>query len=164
MSDANASRWVILWKRMVAMRRLAAVCAIVSGIAFVNWFVFFAYSVSMGGDAPGTVPSAGRFVVTSHGRETPVAERTWLISLFYTTASLLFSGLLSFPCFGFLVFRAIWRKQVEGEQDERKKQSLRAVFPVFLAVFGSFYLVWAALWSGVCTWDFLRSLRAYLSL
>jgi hypothetical protein len=56
-------------------------------VVFVNWFVCAAVSIAIGGDAIGTTPSHQGFVVTSHGRETPVCEGIWLFSLCYSLAT-----------------------------------------------------------------------------
>ena len=65
-------------------------------LAFVNWFVFFAVSMYLGGDALDTLPSRDGFAVTSHGHHKPVSESVWLFSLFYSSATLLLSPLILF--------------------------------------------------------------------
>jgi len=58
-------------------------------LSFVNWFLFFAVSMYLHGDALGTYPSHDGFAVKSHGRITPVSESVWEFSLFYSAATLL---------------------------------------------------------------------------
>jgi hypothetical protein len=61
--------------------------------------VFAGVSLTIGGDSIGTLPSKQGFVVTSHGNETVVSERTWLFCLFYPAATLSLSPLLIVPFF-----------------------------------------------------------------
>jgi hypothetical protein len=89
-------RWV---DRFLGNRPLGWVCLIVAVLTFANWFTCAGISSHLGGDALGTVPHKGRFVVTSHGSETPVDERTWVKSLYYTTATMIVSP-VGFACFG----------------------------------------------------------------
>ena len=56
-------------------------------LSFLNWFLFFAVSMYLHGDALGTVPSRDGFVVTSHGHHTAVSQSAWVFSLFYSGAT-----------------------------------------------------------------------------
>ena len=67
---------------------------ILTVITVVNWFIFFAVSIIIGGDAIGTTPSQQGFVVTSHGDETLVTEGVWLFSLYYPLMTLAITPLV----------------------------------------------------------------------
>jgi hypothetical protein len=75
---------------LVAHGIVPAVCA----IAWINWFLFCGISGYLGGDALHTLPSKDGFVLTSHGRPTPVSEPVWVCNLFYTGATLLLTPLV----------------------------------------------------------------------
>ena len=152
-----------LWQRLIARRWLVVLCAIVTAVGFVNWFAHFGGVLVLGGDAMGTIPTPGHFAVKSHGHETAVNEGQWLFSLFYTTATMLFTGLVVFPCFGFLVFRGIQRQKT-GHIRMGITEMTPGVFRVFSIFFVCFYLLWVTGWTYAVTRDFLVSLRAYLSL
>ena len=78
-------------------------------IAFINWFVFFAVSIYLGGDATGTLPSQDGFILTSHGRHTAVSESTWVFSLYYSSATLLLTpGIVSL-----FVAGVLWKNRKE---------------------------------------------------
>src|SRR3954469_12177678 len=93
--------------------------------SFLNWFLFFAISMYLHGNALGTFPSKDGFVVKSHGHFTPVSESVWVSSLFYSGATVMvtpaicissaarmFSGLLRhtklIARFGIPVFMVVW--------------------------------------------------------
>jgi hypothetical protein len=75
---------------LVAHGIVPALCA----IAWINWFLFCGISGYLGGDALHTLPSKDGFVLTSHGRPTPVSEPVWVCNLFYTGATLLLTPLV----------------------------------------------------------------------
>src|SRR5438445_4031891 len=58
-------------------------------LSFLNWFLFFAVTMYLHGDALGTFPSRDGFAVESHGHYTPVSESAWLFSLFYSGTTIL---------------------------------------------------------------------------
>ena len=66
----------------------APVRTTLAAVAFVNWFLFFAVTISLGGDAIGTTPSTQGFVVKKGARITRVSERVWVFSLVYPLATL----------------------------------------------------------------------------
>ena len=70
---------------------------VLAAVAFVNWLVFFAVSINIGGDAIGTTPSQQGFVVKSHGKETAVTEDEWLFSLYYPLGTLTLTPLFILP-------------------------------------------------------------------
>jgi len=148
---------------MTGNRRLVIVCLVVAGVSFANWLAFAAFEMSIGGSAAGTIPSRDRFFVTSHGVETPVDRTTWVLSLFYTTATMIVSA-VGFPCCGFLVLRHVWLKQVEPQQDARKKGKMGAAFRLFLKVAVALCILWATGMLYAVIRDFVVSLRAYSAL
>jgi len=78
------------------------------GIAWINWFLFFAIGGCLGGDALNTLPSRDGFALNSHGHLTPVSETVWVGSLFYGGATILltpFVVLLGVITGGLLRFR-----------------------------------------------------------
>jgi hypothetical protein len=89
---------------LVAHGIVPALCA----IAWINWFLFCGISSYLGGDALHTLPSKDGFVLTSHGRPTPVSEPVWVCNLIYTGVTLLLTPLVFLAAFasGSLRFRA----------------------------------------------------------
>jgi fucose permease len=147
--------------RLSGSRTFVITCYVVAAFTFSNWFAHFAISMSIGGSATGTVPAAGQFFVTSHGHHTAVDERTWLISLFYTTATML-EAAIGFPAFMFLGLR----KQF---QDARRKggeigRRNAAIGLLVLKIGVPFFLLWSAGWFYAIIRDFLISWNAYCRL
>ena len=112
--------------------------------ALVNWFVFFGMSVHFGGDAIGVLPSIDGFVVTSHGRKTGVSESVWLFSLIYPYCTLMLGPAI------LLLFGA--RHKILHSAAPQK----RWLLIVFLCI-------WAAIWYGAITKDFVSSINDYKS-
>lgn len=122
---------------------LAPALKALAAVAFVNWFVFFTVSISIGGAALGTTPSQHGFVVTSHGHETAVTERVWLFSLYYPLATLALTP---------IVFFLVGLTQLHR---------LKRPFRVFIALF---VLVWASGWYYALIRDSSHSIRDYLNM
>lgn len=140
--------------RLSRNRKFVIACYVVAAITCINWSADFGYTFLIGGIAPGTVPTAENFFVTSHGNKTTVDEQTWLTSLFYSTATGL-EAVIGLGCIFFLTARYILRKS-------REKQRMKpAVQRVFLTVMAVFYLLWAALGFYVIIRDFAISWKAY---
>src|SRR5258705_165406 len=94
----------------------APILGILFILSFVNWFLFAAINIYLGGDALGTLPSRDGFVVTSHGHHKAVSESAWIFSLFYSGATVLLTPLiwLSFAVrhFGRHLKRARWHTRL----------------------------------------------------
>jgi len=147
--------------RLSGNRAFVITCNVVAIITFINWFVHFGVGLYIGGDASCTVPTARHFVVTDHGHLTPVGERTWLISLFYTTFTM-----LEFP-FGAaaFIFLGLW----EQFQDARRKggetgRRNAAIGLLVLRIGVPFFLLWSALLYSAIIRAFLISWNAYCRL
>lgn len=115
-------------------------------LAFVNWLVFAGFSVSIGGDAVGTIPAGGRFFVTSHAVETQVSESIWLVSLAYSWFSLMFLP------FG------IWCVLPFFLRAAQAKMRLGAFKWLVLSAFS----IWSLVWAASITLGAWRSLAAWL--
>lgn len=111
-------------------------------LSFLNWFVFFAVSMWLHGDALGTLPSRDGFIVTSHGRHAAVSEGAWLFSLYYSAATLLVTPAV------WLIFgvRSFWM--------QRPGQKVKWSMKIFLALF---LIVWFVGWYSSIGSSFLRS-------
>ena len=92
--------------------------------SFLNWFLFFAISMYLQGNALGTYPSRDGFVVKSHGHFTPVSESVWVFSVFYSGATI-------------MVTPAIWiaagARMFSGKL-RHQKLILRLGAPVFIII------------------------------
>ena len=148
-----------LWQRLLHSRRLGRVCLVLAIITFVNWFVHFGHCESIGGWAVGTKPAEGRFYVNYRARSTDVDERTWLISLYYSTATLV-TAPIGFGCFAFLIVR----KLAIAYTEKGFRPSLWAVRQVALFAFIGFFILFSVVWMVAIMAGFITSLRAYLSL
>jgi hypothetical protein len=123
------------------------VLATLAAVAFINWFVFIAISICLGGNAIGTLPSQDGFILTSHGRHTAVSEFTWVFSLYYSAATL-----LGFPAI-FILFG--------GKQYLRRPRKGKWYLKLLVA---AFLTVWCVGWFGGVGRDFLESRADWIHL
>ncbi|MEY2563767.1 MAG: hypothetical protein QOH88_1960 [Verrucomicrobiota bacterium] len=115
--------------------------------SFLNWFLFFAISMYLHGDALGTYPSRDGFVVKSHGHFTSVSESVWVFSLFYSGATV-------------MVTPAIWISSAAlmfGGQLRHAKSVARIGIPVFI-------VVWCLGWYSSIGSSFRRSVEDWQRL
>ena len=116
-------------------------------VSFLNWFLFFAISTYLHGDALGTYPSRGGFVVKSHGHFTPVSESVWVFSLFYSGATV-------------MVTPAIWiasAASMFGGQLRHRTLIARFGIPLFI-------VLWCLGWYSSIGSSFRRSLEDWRRL
>lgn len=116
-------------------------------LSFLNWFIFFAISMYLHGDALGTIPSRDGFVVTSHGHHTPVSQSVWAFSLFYSAATI-------------MVTPAVWIAsgvRMFGGQWSQGKWFARFAIPVFIAI-------WCLAWYSSIGGSFRRSVEDWRTL
>ncbi|HZN67908.1 MAG TPA: hypothetical protein VFB66_21665 [Tepidisphaeraceae bacterium] len=111
-------------------------------VFFLNWLVFFATSVWIGGTALGTTPSKDGFVVEEKGRKTPVSEGVWLFSLAYPAATLTLSPAVMIG----VGMWTIWKGRSFAHLSRRAR---------FFIV--AFLLFWAAGWYMAVSRDALHS-------
>jgi len=116
-------------------------------LSFLNWFLFFAVTMYLHGDALGTFPSRDGFAVESHGRYTPVSESAWLFSLFYSGTTILLTP-------------AIWIVSAARFFGSQLRQ---AKWPTRLAICG-FILVWCVGWYSSIGHSFRRSVEDWQGL
>ena len=111
-------------------------------VSFLNWFLFFAVSLYLHGDALGTYPSRDGFVVKSHGHLTPVSESVWVFSLFYSGGTV-------------MVTPAIWiatgTRMFSGKL-KHEKLIARIGIPLFI-------VVWCLAWYSSIGNSFRRSVE-----
>ncbi len=109
----------------------------------INWFVFFAVTLWIGGDAIGTTPSTQGFVVTSHGRTTAVSEGVWKFALYYPLATLTLS-----PAIILLI---------SASELHRVPRPVGIIGPIFV-------LIWCVVWCAAFIRDGSQSIRDYRAM
>lgn len=117
-------------------------------VSVLNWFLFFAISIYLHGDALGTYPSIDGFILTSHGRITPVSESVWVFSLFYSGLTIMVTPAI-WIAFGVRTFSA---------QLRYAKLITRFGIPIFIIVWclGWYSSIGSSFWSSVQDWQKLK--------
>ncbi len=114
-----------------------------AALAFFNWFIHFGLSMTVGGNALGTTPSVTGFVVTDHGKTTPVSESQWLLMLIHP--------FLTFTITPILIFSLML-----AEPLDYTKRPVKAGI-----IFGA---LWALGWYYIAVRDIVHSLSDYFAL
>jgi hypothetical protein len=131
------------------VRRVPRLLTLLFFVAFFNWFVNAFVHAYLGGDAMRTLPSRDGFVLSSHGRHTPVSESVWLFSLIYTGATLMLSPAIGISFFG-------WTFHVSGELWKINKWGKWMI--------AGFILVWTLGWYSSVGSSFYQSINDWSEL
>lgn len=116
-------------------------------LSILNWFLFFAISMYLHGDALGTLPSRDGFVVMSHGHRTAVSQSAWVFSLFYSGATVMLTP-------------AIWiasAARIFGGRWSQAKWFTRFGVPLFICI-------WCLAWYSSIGGSFRHSVKDWQKL